>query len=75
MTKLIFSLLITLALAATAALADTNTVKGVTKSKVQLVDAAKAEELIAAKKVVVLDVRTAAEFASGHIGGATNLDF
>ena len=27
------------------------------------------------KKVVVLDVRTAKEYAAGHIAGATNLDF
>ena len=33
------------------------------------------EKLIAAKKVIVLDVRTPSEFANGHIAGATNLDF
>jgi phage shock protein E len=44
------------------------------KAKPQLVDAAEAGKLIADKKVVVLDVRTPAEFASGHIQGATNLD-
>jgi rhodanese-related sulfurtransferase len=41
----------------------------------QLVDVTDAEKLIAAKKVVILDVRTPAEFADGHIAGATNLDF
>jgi phage shock protein E len=41
----------------------------------QLVEVAEAEKLIAAKKVVVLDVRTPAEFADGHIAGATNVDF
>ena len=41
----------------------------------QLVDVSKAEKLVAEKKVVVLDVRTPAEFAKGHIAGATNLDF
>jgi phage shock protein E len=30
--------------------------------------------MIADKKVVVLDVRTPAEFASGHIEGAKNID-
>jgi phage shock protein E len=41
----------------------------------QLIDVAGAEKLIAAKKVVILDVRTAQEFAAGHLEGATNLDF
>ena len=43
-------------------------------SKPQLVEPAEAEKLIAEKKVVVLDVRNPAEFASGHIEGATNID-
>ncbi|MDB6065948.1 MAG: Rhodanese-related sulfurtransferase [Pedosphaera sp.] len=45
------------------------------KTPTQLVDVSKADKLIAEKKVVVLDVRTPAEFAHGHIAGATNLDF
>src|SRR5207247_336172 len=45
------------------------------KSAAELVAVSKAEKLIAEKKVVVLDVRTPAEFATGHIAGATNLDF
>lgn len=44
------------------------------KTKPQLVDATEAEKLIADKKVVVLDVRNPAEYASGHIQGSTNLD-
>ena len=36
---------------------------------------AEAQTLIAAKKVVVVDVRTPQEFASGHIAGATNINF
>jgi rhodanese-related sulfurtransferase len=45
------------------------------KNPPKMVDAAEASKLIADKKVVVLDMRTPAEFAAGHIVGATNLDF
>jgi len=34
-----------------------------------------AAKLVAAGKVTVLDVRTPAEFAEGHIAGATNINF
>lgn len=34
-----------------------------------------AEQLIAEKKVVVVDVRTPEEFSAGHIRGATNINF
>jgi phage shock protein E len=36
---------------------------------------AKATKLIRRHKVVVLDVRTPAEFATGHVVGARNVDF
>lgn len=39
------------------------------------VDAAGAERLIAGGKVVVLDVRTPAEYAAGHLEGAKLIDF
>ena len=39
------------------------------------VDAAGAARLIAAKKVLVVDVRTPAEFAAGHIAGAREINF
>jgi rhodanese-related sulfurtransferase len=45
------------------------------KPETHLVEAAEAKQLIADKKVVVLDVRTPQEFANGHITGAINLDF
>jgi rhodanese-related sulfurtransferase len=45
------------------------------KKPPQLVEVAEAEKLIAAKRVVVLDVRTPGEYALGHIAGATNIDF
>lgn len=43
---------------------------------VRNVDAHQAAKLLQEnKKIIVLDVRTADEFAAGHIAGATNLDF
>jgi rhodanese-related sulfurtransferase len=45
------------------------------KPATHLVEAAEAKQLIADKKVVVLDVRTPGEFADGHLAGAINLDF
>lgn len=44
-------------------------------TKIEHVDPAGAAKLIAAQKVIVLDVRTPAEFEDGHIQGAKNLDF
>jgi rhodanese-related sulfurtransferase len=38
------------------------------------VDAAAASEIVAAGESVVLDVRTPAEFAAGHLPGAVNID-
>ncbi|MCL4177980.1 MAG: rhodanese-like domain-containing protein [Verrucomicrobia bacterium] len=45
------------------------------KPRVVHVDASGAARLIAEGKVVVLDIRTPGEFAAGHFGGATNIDF
>jgi len=42
---------------------------------IQHVDPQQAEKLLAEKKVVVLDIRTPAEFSSGRIAGAKNIDF
>lgn len=42
---------------------------------VQHVDAKQAQKLVEGKKVVVLDIRTAGEFATGRIAGAKNIDF
>lgn len=42
---------------------------------VKHVDPQAAEKLIAAKQVIVLDLRTPSEFKSGRIGGATNINF
>ncbi len=44
-------------------------------TRVVHVDAAAAAQLVADKKVAVLDIRTPKEFAAGHIAGATNVDF
>jgi rhodanese-related sulfurtransferase len=46
-----------------------------TATVVTHVDAKAAAQLVAAGKVTVLDVRTAEEFAGGHIAGATNVNF
>jgi phage shock protein E len=48
---------------------------GKTDKDVKHVNARQAEKLVEEKKVVVLDVRTPAEFKEGHIAGATNIDF
>ncbi|HLH53245.1 MAG TPA: rhodanese-like domain-containing protein [Verrucomicrobiae bacterium] len=42
---------------------------------VRHVDPKGAEQLVSAKKVVVLDIRTPGEFKTGRIAGAKNLDF
>ncbi|MDB6073426.1 MAG: Rhodanese domain protein [Verrucomicrobiaceae bacterium] len=44
-------------------------------AKVKHVDAREAAELLKAKKLLVIDVRTANEFAGGHIEGAKNIDY
>jgi rhodanese-related sulfurtransferase len=46
-----------------------------TSTVIRHVDAAGAERLIAGGGVVVLDVRTPAEFAAGHLEGAKLIDF
>lgn len=46
-----------------------------TATIVRHADPAKAEALIKEKKVVVLDVRTAAEYGDGHLADAKNIDF
>ena len=45
------------------------------ETAVKHVDAKQAQQLVREKKVTVLDLRTPAEFKSGRIAGATNLDF
>ena len=46
-----------------------------TSAAIQHVSPAEAKTLLAEKKPVVLDLRTPAEFAAGHIAGAVNIDF
>ena len=38
-------------------------------------DAKRAAKLVANNQIIVLDVRTPREFASGHIAGATNINY
>lgn len=73
MTRILFAALCFGAMCLTGFCADekTNAVVTVVKN----VDAKEAAKLVAASKVVVLDVRTAEEFAAGHIAGATNINF
>jgi rhodanese-related sulfurtransferase len=64
---IILSLFFSLVLNNQAAAADEVEVKHVNPEK--------AKQLISEKKIVVVDVRTPAEFRSGHIEGATNIDY
>ena len=45
------------------------------KTSPQLIDVTEAKRLIAARQVAIFDVRTPNEFRTGHLAGATNLDF
>jgi phage shock protein E len=82
MNKMMHSYLLTLTVSvltgilglAGASAAETTPPKPV-EERVQHVDPKQAQELIADKKVVVLDIRTPGEFNKGHISGAKNVDF
>lgn len=72
MIKITFILMLgVLSLMSLHAEEKTNAVVTVVKN----VDAKEAAKLVASGKVIVLDVRTAEEFAEGHIAGATNINF
>lgn len=45
------------------------------ETKITHADGKAAVQLVAEKKVQVIDVRTTAEFKDGHIDGAKNIDF
>ena len=75
-TFVVIAMLCVLFAAFTGRAADTNSAPVTeTKHTPKSVKPEQAQKLIADKKVVVLDVRTPAEFAAGHIAGATNIDF
>ncbi len=75
-SSLLAAMLSLLSLAPAARAADTNSpAKPDAKNETKLIRPEQAQKLIADKKVLVLDVRTPEEFASGHIAGATNIDF
>src|ERR1051325_9198363 len=65
---LLFALLIATTLTCPAQAAEKS-------SAVKHVDAKQAEKLVSDHKVIILDIRTPTEFKSGHIAGATNIDF
>jgi phage shock protein E len=44
-------------------------------TKITHANADEAAKLVAEKKVTVLDIRTAKEYAAGHIAGATQVDY
>ena len=68
--------LFTLALLVTTAVAPAAAADKPAAAAIQHVDAAGGEKLLGEKKgTVVLDIRTAKEFAAGHIAAARNLDF
>ena len=67
-------LLVVVALAATAACRLTSAGEKSPDGAIH-VDAAGAEPLAQAGKVMVVDVRTPEEYAEGHIAGAKNVDF
>jgi len=62
------------ALAGCSSSATTSTSSGVTVDGVKHLDVADFAALAATPGTVVLDVRTPAEFATGHLAGARNLD-
>jgi len=64
--ELLLPLFIAVGCLSSASAADTNVIH---------VNAQQAQQLLAQKQVVVLDVRTPKEFAGGHIAGATNINF
>lgn len=67
MRRTIAAALVALALLATGACSSSPDV-------VRVVEATEAVELIEAGDAFVIDVRTAAEFAAGHVAGARNID-
>ena len=73
MPKALFTLLLLSAMSLMGVCAGEKTNAVVTV--VTNVDAKEAAKLVATGKVTVLDVRTAEEFAEGHIAGATNINF
>lgn len=69
----IFAALMSFAAAGNVALADTKT--NGAPAKATHADAGQAATLVAKGDVVVLDIRTPAEFSAGHIAGATNINY
>lgn len=76
LTGLIAGVLICAGLGAVSPLrGDDSKPPGGSSAAVKHTDAKGAAQLVTKAEVVVLDVRTPGEFSSGHIPGATNIDF
>lgn len=60
---------------AQTAQSEINTLKSIESGSVQLIQAIEFQQAISQQPIQLVDIRTASEFAQGHIEGAINVDF